>query len=593
MATSLQPPQSFPKLISTDEILPLTKQQIQTLRSIRDEMVRTVNVSETTFETVLRPLANAQHATQHTVGVIEMLLYASPDAEAREAAGEALSLWNKYSTEFNGCHGLYLLLQAVKDRGEILDEESTRCLDYLLAGFVRCGHGRLDAHQIAEYIQRTNNIDDLCDKFTQNVRDASGGIWFSNAELDGVPEPDLIAFRTAAAEGSPDDDASTSKECFVTLSQHNALTVLQYAKSSVVRKRMYIANRTKLPEHLALFKEILVLRDTNARQLGYTSHAAYRLEKTLAKTTDWVYDFMDRLEDDLLPRGKRELEQLVALELKHSPEQEPTTNTIDAWDFQFWQRKALEGISIDQDKIAEYFPLKQVIPNMLKLFSDCLVMRFNKTSAQVWHPDVEAWEVWDDRPGKNQEFIGYLYMDLAFRHGKHRGCQDVNMQSVSGNYELTRERTHSNCIPQSYIDSSNTRVYPSTLLMCNFPPRTPDGDDSCMLLKHKQIISLFHELGHGIHDLLSRTQYSVFHGWHSPPDYAEALSIMLENWCWLPGELKQLSCHYTSLSTELAEGWKAQNPGKDLPPKTIPDDLVSPLTENRYASRSLYLLDQL
>jgi metallopeptidase MepB len=579
-------------LISTDEILPLTKQQILTLRSIRDGIVKTVNTSEATFKTVLRPLVNAQHATQHTVGVIEMLLYASPDAEAREAAGEALGLWNKYSTEFNGFHGLYLLLQAVKDRGEILDEESMRYLDYLLAGFVRCGHGRLDPRQIAEYIQRTNDIDDLCDKFTQNVRNASGGIWFSSAELDGVPEPDLLAFTTAAADRSQLGITPDTKECFVTLSQHNVLTVLQHAIFSAVRKRMYIANRTKLPEHLALFKEILVLRDTNARQLGYKSHAAYRLERTLAKTTDWVHDFMDRLEDDLLPRGKRELEQLVALKLKHSPEHVPTTNTIEVWDFQFWQRKALEGISIDQDKIAEYFPLKQVIPNMLKLFSECLVMRFKKTSVQVWHPDVEAWEVWDDRPGNNQEFIGYLYMDLAFRHGKHRGCQDVNMQSVSKELELTKGN-HADYIPQSYIDSSNKRVYPSTLLMCNFPSLSPHGDHSCMLLKHKQIISLFHELGHGIHDLLSRTRYSVFHGWHSPPDYAEALSIMLENWCWLPGELKQLSCHYTALSTELAEEWKAQNPGEELPPKTIPDDLVGPLTENRYAFRSLYLLDQL
>jgi metallopeptidase MepB len=592
MATDLQPPQSCPKLISTDEILPLTEQQIHASRRVRDEIVRTISASEATFETVLRPLANAQHATQHTVGVIEMLLYASPDAEAREAAGEALSLWNKYSTEFTGCHGLYLLLQAVKDRGEILDDESMRYLDYLLAGFVRCGHGRLNPQQIAEYNQRTNEIDDLCDKFTQTVRNASSGIWFTNAELDGVPEPDLVAFRAVAADRSQLGITPNSKECFVTLSQHNVLTVLQHAKSSAVRKRVHIANRTKLPEHLTLFKEILVLRDSNARQLGYTSHAAYRLEKTLAKTTDWVYDFMDRLEEDLLPRGKREIEQLVALKLKLSPEYESTTNTIDVWDFQFWQRKALEGISIDQDKIAEYFPLKQVIPDMLKLFSECLVMRFKKTSVQVWHPDVEAWEVWDDRPGKNQEFIGYLYMDLAFRHGKHRGCQDVNMQSVSGKHNLTRGY-HADYIPQSYIDSSNKRVCPSTLLMCNFPPLSPDGDDSCMLLKHKQIISLFHELGHGIHDLLSRTQYSVFHGWHSPPDYAEALSIMLENWCWLPGELKQLSCHYTALSPQLAERWKAQNPGKELPTKTIPDELVGPLTENRYAFRSLYLLDQL
>ncbi|KAI5196679.1 zincin [Aureobasidium subglaciale] len=577
MTSILQPPQPCPKLISTDRILTLTKEQIDTSRRVRDQVIGSVTPSGATYETVVRPLANAQHATQHSVGVIETLLYAAPDAETREAAQEAMSLWNKYATEVNGCHGLYSLLQAVKDRGEVLDAESTRYLDHMLAGFVRCGHGRLDPAQITEYIERSNTIEDLCDKYCQNVRDASDGIWLSRAELDGVPEPDIIQFRTAAetiSDGSQDGDICDSKEYYIALSQHNVLTVLQYANSSVVRKRVYVANRSKLPEHLALFKRIILLRDTNARLLGYSSHAAYRVEKSLAKTTGWVNNFMGRLEDNLLPQGKTELDQLIALKNKYDPNSESVVNAIDAWDFQFWKRRALEDISIDQDRIAEFFPMKQVVENMLNIFSDCLQMRFKKFFPPVWHPDVEAWEVWDDRPGREHGFIGYLYMDLVFRHGKHRGCQDVNMQS-------------------SYIDSANKRVFPSILLMCNFPPLRPSGSESCMLLKHSQIVSLFHELGHGMHDLLSRTQYSVFHGWHSPPDYAEALSIMLENWCWLPDELKKLSCHYTAFDSELAEEWKMQNPGKELPSKAISDDLVVPLTENRYAFRSLYLLEQL
>ncbi|KAI4848841.1 zincin, partial [Aureobasidium sp. EXF-8845] len=460
----------------TDEILSLTRQQIGTLRKIREGIVRDVSIFEATYDTVIRPLADAQHDIQHSVGVIEMLLYAAPEAETREVAQIALGLWNKYFTEFNGCHGLYVIAKVVKDRDETLDKECTRYLDRMLAGFIRCGHGRLNPKQIVQYVQRANTIDDLCDEFTRNVRNASSGIWLSNTELEVVPEPDLIAFRTAAEElgtSGQSKVASNSKEFFVALSQHNVLAVLQYAKSPGVRKRMYIANRSKLPEHLALFKDIILLRDTNARQLGYKSHAAFRLEQTLAKTTSWVYDFMDQLENDLLPRGKREIQQLLALKAKDFPVQESVTNTIDVWDFQYWKRRALEGLEIDQDELAEYFPLKQVVGKMLKLFSDCLLMRFERTSAQVWHPDVEAWEVWDDRPGRDQEFIGYLYMDLTFRYGKHRGCQNVNIQS-------------------SYIDSTNTRVYPSTLLMCNFSPTRFRGSDSIVLLKHSQIVSLFH-----------------------------------------------------------------------------------------------------
>jgi metallopeptidase MepB len=101
------------------------------------------------------------------------------------------------------------------------------------------------------------------------------------------------------------------------------------------------------------------------------------------------------------------------------------------------------------------------------------------------------------------------------------------------------------------------------------------------------------ELGHGIHDLLSRTQYSRFHGWRSPPDYAEALSIMLENWCWLGDELKQLSCHYTASDPLLAQEWQEQHPDEKQPPTTIPSFLVDPLVQSRHSFRALHMLGQL
>lgn len=148
--------------------------------------------------------------------------------------------------------------------------------------------------------------------------------------------------------------------------------------------------------------------------------------------------------------------------------------------------------------------------------------------------------------------------------------------------------------------------------MCNFPPFTPADSPSCILLKHGQLISLFHgtyifltcswraclqvplsELGHGIHDLLSRTTYSRFHGWRSPPDYAEALSIMLENYVWLPSELKLMSCHYTSLSPELLHEWQIQHPDEKPPIATIPDHLLDPLIQSHFGFRALYMLSQL
>ncbi|KAI5253395.1 zincin [Aureobasidium subglaciale] len=305
-----QPPQTYPQLVATDEILSLTKHHIETLRKARNDIVRDVTPQNATFENVVRPLINAQHTIEDSSGMITVLRYASPDTATRKAAEVARDLWNEAFSEFSDRQDIYILIQAVKNRAEPLDPESTRYPEELLADFVRCGHG--------------------------------------------VPTREGIS-------------------------------------------------------------------DT----------------------------------------------------------------------------KQIRAVAIT-DKLAKF-----------------------------------------------------------------------------------------------YIDSNGKRKYPSTVLMCNFATHTPAGPSSCAVLKHFQVVSLFHELGHGLHDLVSRTQYSRFHGWRSPPDYAEALSIMLENWCWLPEELKQLSCHYTTLCPGVLQEWQLQHPNEPTPPISIPDSLVDPLIQHRHAFRALYMLGQL
>lgn len=432
------PPQQCPRLIPTDEILTLTEQHINTLRTARNNIVKDITPSTATFLTVVKPLAEAQHSIEDFFGMIAMLRYASPDANARAAAEQARSLWNLAFSEFADRSDVYILLQAVKDRNEDLDAESAKYLDELLADFVRCGHGVLDPEGIAEYVARRNKIDKLRAEFTRNVRNCEQGIWLSESELEGVLDQDIARFRNAG-ENQPDRDSSDgNKTCFVALNKHDVGAVLQYATNSEVRKRMYIAHAAKLPENLSIFDEALRLRDLNARQLGYKSHAAFRLEKRLAKTTQWVYDFLDKLEGTLLPRGKKEMAELLDLRASqtHNYKSESSDpDTMLAWDYPYWKRLALENTSVSHDKIAEYFPIQVAVPRMLDLFSDCLQLRFlNVKSPEVWHADVSAWEVWDDRSEQRNQFIGYLYMDLVFRENKHRGCQNVNLQPVSRGY---------------------------------------------------------------------------------------------------------------------------------------------------------------
>lgn len=125
--------------------------------------------------------------------------------------------------------------------------------------------------------------------------------------------------------------------------------------------------------------------------------------------------------------------------------------------------------------------------------------------------------------------------------------------------------------------------------MCNFTKPTPSKPS---LLKHDEVVTLFHELGHGIHNLVAKTTYSRFHGTNTVRDFVEAPSQMLENWCWAPSQLKALSKHYSSLSPEYHAAWKEQA-GKEQPSETIPDEMVANIIRTKHVNDALFNLRQL
>lgn len=126
--------------------------------------------------------------------------------------------------------------------------------------------------------------------------------------------------------------------------------------------------------------------------------------------------------------------------------------------------------------------------------------------------------------------------------------------------------------------------------MCNFSKPTAKKPS---LLKHEEVVTLFHELGHGIHDLVAKTTYSRFHGTNTVRDFVEAPSQMLENWCWTPSQLKSLSKHYSTLSPEYMAAWKENAGDKPQPSEQIPDELINNLIKTKHVNDALFNLRQL
>lgn len=144
---------------------------------------------------------------------------------------------------------------------------------------------------------------------------------------------------------------------------------------------------------------------------------------------------------------------------------------------------------------------------------------------------------------------------------------------------------------QGFLTSNKTRRYPATALVCNFSKPTPKKPS---LLKHDEVVTLFHELGHGIHNLVSRTIYSQFHGTSTVRDFVEAPSQMLEHWCWKPSQLKSLSRHYSYLSPEYEQAWR-ENAGENAsrPLERMPDGLIESLVKAKNVNAAVANLRQL
>ena len=574
------PPQAPPLFTGTPKsLIEATKRIIEKARGGEDKVVAEVKPEEASFENVMLPMASDENEgalENHIIGFYQSV---STNQELRDASTKAEEMMDDFSIESSMREDVFKLVEAALKKDEQLDPESRRLLEKTHKDYIRNGLGLPAGPKRDRYKEIKKRLSTLCIIFSKNLNEEVGGLWFTPEELEGVPKDVTALF--AKGEG---ENAGKLK---MTFKYPDLIPTTKYAKKQSTRKKAYIENENKLPQNIPIFREVILLRDEAARLLGYPNHAAFIIEDKMAKTPKTVDDFLGDLRSRLTKGGASEMETLKALkkqELKSMGED--FDGHYFLWDHRYYDRMMLEqDFSLDQEKLSEWFPLETSIRGMLTIFETLFGMVFveikgNDRSALspsgkgddiVWHPDVQVFSVWDSED-QGGGFVGYLYLDLHPRPGKYGHAANFNLQP-------------------GFIQENGTRRYPVTALVCNFSKPTPRKPS---LLKHSEVTTLFHELGHGIHDLVSKTIYSRFHGTNVVRDFVEAPSQMLENWCWTPSQLKALSHHYSWLSPEYEAAWREQS-GKDQPQpeKQLPDELIENLIKTKHVNDALFNLRQL
>jgi len=575
------PPQAPPLFTGTPKsVVEDTKRLVDKSRSIQDKIVAEVKDKDASFKNIMLPMAYDENTMALEAHIIGFYQAVSTNQELRDASTEAERLLDDFSIESSMREDVYNVVEAAFHKGEKLDPESQRLLEKERKNYIRNGLGIPAGPKRDRFKEIKKRLSEISIVFQKNLNEENQGLWFTPEELSGVPQDVLAGFAKGEGEHSG--------KVKMTFKYPDLFPVSKYATNPATRKKIFIANENKLNQNVPLFKEVVVLRDEAARLLGYPNHAAFKIEDKMAKTTKTVDDFLGDLRERLTKGGASEKKTLAALKEKDL-KSHGAGKTFDGqyylWDHRYYDRLMLEqDYSLDQEKLAEYFPLQTSIRGMLRIFEELFGLTFVEVTGSdrasispsgkgddiVWHPDVQVFSVWDDE-GEGSGFVGYLYLDLHPREGKYGHAANFNLQP-------------------GFIQENGTRRYPATALVCNFSKPTPKKPS---LLKHDEVVTLFHELGHGIHDLVSRTTYSRFHGTNTVRDFVEAPSQLLENWCWTPSQLKALSHHYSSLSPEYEAAWQEQAKGQAKPDNKLPDELISNLIKTKHVNDALFNLRQL
>ncbi|ANB13623.1 Prd1p [Sugiyamaella lignohabitans] len=536
--------------ITADEIKERQEALLARSKKIEDEIAAEENP---TFENVILKYALNENDIINEQCILGFYHHVSADKALREASADAEEKIENYTIEAGSREDVYKSIKKVYDDlpqlTKTLDPESIRLVEKLETKFRRNGLA-LDKETRDKVSELRKELSSNSIKFSKQLAEETGFLLFTKEELKGVPESILERYQFQ-------EDSGKYK---VTFKYPDYLPLMKYAENDATRKTAYIGYENRVLDNKELVKKAITLRAQAAKLLGYKNHSEFVLEERMAKSPEIVNSFLQDLRNRASAKGKEEVDNLIALKNEHRSEpgvaksSEGPHDQLYSWDHSYYNNLLLERkYQVDDEKISEYFPLNQTIDGMLDIFSVLFDLEFVPTkvdSSLLWHEDVHLFAVW--RKDTNQ-FVGYLYLDMHPRDNKY---------GHAANFSLTK-RFH-------YPDGSVN--YPSTALVCNFSKPT---ETKPSLLKHSEVTTFFHELGHGLHDLVGDAKYARFSGTSVDWDFVEAPSQMLEFWTWNKDQLKQLSGHYTD------------------PSKKLDDELIDSLIRSKHVNGAIATLRQL
>jgi len=486
-----------------------------------------------TWDNTLHPLEELDDRLSHVWSPASHLHSVTDNEELRRAYNNCLPRISDYTTDMGQNEGLHKAYEQVANSEDYrrLSQAQQKIIDYALREFRLSGIA-LDKTSRQQFKEIQQKLSRLQTRFEENLLDATHA-WkkhiIDRSLLSGLPDSVVaLAAQTAKREAV--------EGWMFTLEFPSYTPVMKYADNTELRKEVYTAYVTRASEHnpgqenwdnSGIMHEILKLRYRLARLLGFDTFAHYSLAKKMANTPQEVMDFLNDLAARAKIRAKTEFD-----ELNHFAKSEYGVDQIYAWDVAYYSEKLREfKFRLSQEELRPYFPVPQVLDGLFGIVNQLYDLTvLPREHVDVWHPDVKFFDICD----ASNTLRGGFYLDLYARPHKRGGAW---MDEC-----IVRKKT---------LTGVQT---PIAYLICNFTP--PIGDDPS-LLTHDEVITLFHEFGHGLHHMLTMVDYPGVAGINGVPwDAVELPSQFMENWCWERESLDLIGRHYQTgekISNDLYE----------------------------------------
>lgn len=442
--------------------------------------------------------------------------------ELREAYESCLPLLSEFSTWLGQHEGLYQAYRQLADNADFakLTTAQQKVIENALRDFKLSGIG-LPAEKKQRYGDIQSRLSELSSTFSNHTLDATQA-WHKHltdeSQLAGLPDD----AKAAAAE------EAKSRELdgwVLTLEFPSYLPVMTYADDRSLRAEVYQAYCTRASDqgphagqfdNSAIIEETLALKHELAQLLDFANAAEESLATKMAESPAQVLDFLQ----DLARRAKPQAEKELA-ELKAFAQSEYQHSDLQAWDVAYYSEKLKQArYAISDEQLRPYFPETKVVPGLFAVIEKLFGMTVReRAGVDVWHPDVRFYDIFDSSGGLR----GSFYLDLYARAKKRGGAW---MDDCRGRRILSTGELQS----------------PVAYLTCNF--NKPVGGKPA-LFTHDEVVTLFHEFGHGLHHMLTQVDAAAVAGINGVAwDAVELPSQFLENWCWQPEALQLISGHY-------------------------------------------------